>query len=339
MKHLKLGALLAATTIVLSPITAAAADHTLLISSWASPQHGINAKMWPRFTEMVEEATDGRVTAELKLDLGPPQAQTDLVQDGVADVSIIAHSYQSGRFPSTKLAELPGYGASTDDFSAAYWRAYETHMKAANEHRGLKLLALHTNGPAQLHSSKKVIKISDIAGMKLRITGEAMGQMLSTIGATGIQVPAPKVYETLSSNAADGVLMPMEARVGFRLTEVAQNAYEMPGGFGRFSFAFVMNEDVFNALPEDIRTALDEKVFGEPLSRELGRIWDEIDEIGRAGTLAAADNSITAASAEDQAAFVRQTAAVRQAIIDEVTATGIDAAAVVKMLEAAGSNN
>lgn len=338
MKHFKLGALLAGAIAVL-PITAVAAEYKLVISSWTSPQHGINAKMWPRFIEMVEEATDGRVTAELKLDLGPPQAQTDLVQDGIADVSIIAHSYQTGRFPSTKLAELPGYTASTEDFSAAYWRAYEKYMKPANEHRGLKLMALHTNGPAQLHSHSKVTKLDEIAGMKLRITGEAMGQAVNALGATGIQVPAPKVYETLSSNAADGVLMPMEARVGFRLTEVAENVYEMPGGFGRFSFAFVMNEDVFNSFPEDIRTALDEKVFGEPLSRELGRIWDEIDEIGRAGTLAAEGNGITVASAEDQAEFTRRTAGLRQAIIDEVAATGIDAAAVVQMLEAAGQDN
>jgi len=338
MKTFKLGALVAGA-IAFLPMAAVAADYTLVISSWTSPQHGINAKMWPRFIEMVEEATDGRVSAELKLDLGPPQAQTDLVQDGIADVSIIAHSYQTGRFPSTKLAELPGYVASTEDFSAAYWRAYEKYMKPANEHRGLKLLALHTNGPAQLHSRKKVETIDEIGGMKVRITGEAMGRTVNALGATGIQVPAPKVYETLSSNAADGVLMPMEARVGFRLTEVAENVYEMPGGFGRFSFAFVMNEDVFESLPEDIRTALDEKVFGEPLSRELGRIWDEIDEIGRAGTLAAQGNSITAASAEDQAEFAQRTVEVRQSIIDGVAATGIDAAGVVEMLQTAGQDN
>ncbi|WP_027848766.1 TRAP transporter substrate-binding protein [Marinospirillum minutulum] len=322
---------------IMPPLAAMAADHKLIISSWASPQHGINAKMWPRFIEMIEEATDGRVTAELKLDLGPPPAQTDLIQDGIADVAIIAHSYQPGRFPSTKLAELPGYTASTEALSAAYWRAYDKYMKKANEHRGLKLLALHTNGAAQLHSNKKVTQLKQVEGMKLRSTGDAMARMLNELGASGIQVPAPKVYETLSSNAADGVLMPLEARVGFRLTEIAQNAYTMPGGFGRFSFAFVMNEDVFNALPIDIRQKLDEKVFGEPLSRELGRIWDEIDEVGIIGTLETEGNTINAANKSDQAEFVRKTAKVTQDIINEAKAKGINTEAVVEILKNAAN--
>ncbi|MCB1756692.1 MAG: TRAP transporter substrate-binding protein [Gammaproteobacteria bacterium] len=317
----------------LSPLAATAADHKFIISSWTSPQHGINAKMWPRFIEMIEEATDGRVTAEVKLDLGPPPAQTDLVQDGVADIAIIAHSYQPGRFPSSKLVELPGYTASTEALSSAYWHAYEQHMKKANEHRGLKLLALHTNGAAQLHSEKKVTQLGEIQGMKLRSTGDAMARMLNELGASGIQVPAPKVYETLASHAADGVLMPMETRLGFRLTEVAQNVYTMPGGFGRFSFAFVMNEDAFAALPEDIRKVLDEKVFGERLSRELGRIWDEIDVIGEEGTRATEGNSINTATEADQAEFVKRTAGVTQAIIDEVSASGVDAQAIVEMLK------
>jgi len=259
-----------------------------------------------------------------------------VVQDGVADIAIIAQSYTPGRFPSARLAERPGYEASTEDLSVAYWRAYEQYLKGANEYRGLKLIALHTNGPAQLHSAKQVTRLADVAGMKLRITDEAMGRFINVLGATGIQVPAPKVYETLSSHTADGVLMPLEARVGFRLTEVAANAYVVPGGFGRFSFAFVMNEDAFDALPQDIRAALDEKVFGEPLSRELGHIWDEIDEIGRQGTLAAEGNAIHEIGPEDYAVFRQHADVVTAALVDELSATGIDAAAVVDLLRNAG---
>ncbi len=338
MRHIVVRAILAGC-LTLATGLAGAAEYTLTISSWNSPQHGINAKMWPRFVEMIEEATDGRVTADLKIDLAAPTAQADVVQDGVADIAIIAQSYSPGRFPSARLAERPGYEASTEELSAAYWRGYDQYLRQANEYRGLKLLALHVNGPALLHSAKPVTQLSDISGMKLRITDEAMGRFINLLGATGINVPAPKVYETLSSNAADGVLMPMETRVGFRLTEVAQNVYLVPGGFGRFSFAFVMNEEAFADLPEDIRIALDEKVFGEPLSRELGRIWDEVDEIGHVGTLATPGNAINTITAEDQAEFSRQAEVITQALIAELNADGIDAAAVVDLLRNAAAGN
>jgi len=315
---------------------ASAADHTLTISSWSSPQHGINAKMWPRFIQMVEEATGGAVTAQVKLDLAAPGAQTDVVQDGVADIAIIAQSYTPGRFPSAKLAERPGYSASSEALSAAYWQAYERYLQPANEYRGLKLIALHANGPMQLHTSKKVTQLGEIRGMKLRITDEAMGRLMSALGASGIQVTAPKVYETLASHTADGVVMPMEARVGFRLTEVAPHVYTVPGGFGRVSFAFVMNEQAFKKLPKALQTALAEKVFGAPLSRAMGRIWDEIDDIGRQGTLAATGNSINPMSAADEAAFGQQVDAVTQALVKELSASGINAAAVVELLRQAG---
>jgi len=331
-KNMKI--LLAASLVLLST-AASAANYTLTISSWSSPQHGINAKMWPRFIQMIEQATNGAVTAQVKLDLAAPTAQTDVVQDGIADIAIIAQSYNPGRFPSAKLVERPGYGSS-QALSVAYWQAYERYLKSANEYRGLKLIALHVNGPAMLHANKKVTRLDQVAGMKLRITDEAMGRLINSLGASGVQVTAPKVYETLASHTADGVLMPMEARVGFRLTEVAKNVYTVPGGFGRFSFGFVMNQAAFNKLPQALRTALEENVFGERLSGEMGRIWDEIDDIGREGTLATADNSITPMAPADVARFRQQADTVTQALVAELSARGINAAGVVDMLNAAG---
>ena len=331
-KFSKLTSLLAGAALALSGTAVFAADHTLTISSWAPPTHGINAKMWPKFVEMVEEATGGKVTAELKLGIAPPPAQMDLVMDGAADASIIFHGYQPGRFVTTKMIELPGYEGSAEAASVAYWRAYEAFLSEANEHRGVKLIALHTHGPAQLHSSNAVTDLGQIAGMKVRIPGGVGGDVGAALGATGIAVPAPKVYETLASNAADGVVMPMESRKGFKLTEVAQNVYEVPGGLYRGSFAFIMSEDAFADLPADLQAALDEKVFGEPLSREIGKIWDEIDGIGRDATEATDGNAINAASAADLEKFNAIAADVRTKVIAEVTAAGIDGQAAYDLI-------
>lgn len=329
----RLTTLLASAALAVSGAAAYAAEYTLTISSWAPPTHGINAKMWPKFIEMIEEATDGRVTAEIKLGIAPPPAQMDLIQDGAADLSIIFHGYQAGRFVTTKLIELPGYEGSAEAASVAYWRAYEKYLSKANEHRGVKLVALHTHGPAQLHSGAPVTDIGQISGLKVRIPGGVGGDVGAALGATGIQVPAPKVYETLASKAADGVVMPFESREGFKLTEVAQNVYEMPGGLYRGSFAFIMNEDTFADLPEDIQKALEEKVFGEPLSREIGKIWDEIDAIGRASTEKTAGNAINPASAADLEKFATIAAEVRDKVIAEVAATGVDAQGAYDMIK------
>ena len=127
---LKVGATLSALAI--SATISFAQEHKLTISSWAPPTHGINAIMWPNLIKMIEEATDGKVTAELKLGLAPPPAQMDLVLDGAADMSFIFHGYQAGRFVATKLIELPGYEGNAEAASVAYWNVYEDHLAAAN---------------------------------------------------------------------------------------------------------------------------------------------------------------------------------------------------------------
>lgn len=330
----KLTALVAGATMALTGAVANAADYTLTISGWAPPTHGMNAKMWPSFVKMIEEATDGQVTAEIKLGLAPPPAQMDLVMDGAADVSIIFHGYQPGRFVMTKMIELPGYDGSAEAASVAYWRTHEKFLAQAREHRGVKLIALTTHGPAQLHSHEQVTSMDQIAGMKVRIPGGVGGDVGAALGATGIQVPAPKVYETLASKSADGVVMPMETRKGFRLTEVAPNVYFMPGGLYRGSFALIMNEDAFADMPADVQKALEDKVFGEPLSRMAGAMWQEIDQIGLEATKAAPGNSINQATPADLEKFNAIAADVRAKVIAEVAAEGVDAQAAYDMIAA-----
>jgi TRAP-type C4-dicarboxylate transport system substrate-binding protein len=333
--------LAAAAAAALAAASAQAADHTMLISSWTGPNHGINAQMWPNFIKMMEDATDGRVTGEVKLGLAPPPAQMDLVLDGAADMAIIFHGYQPGRFATTKLIELPGYEGSAATASAAYWKVFEEHLSAANEHRGVKVVALHTHGPAQLHTTTQVTSLDQVEGLKLRVPGGVGSDVGEALGAVGIQVPAPKVYETIASNAADGVVIPMESRKGFNLVEIAPYVYRMPGGLYRGSFAFIMNMDTWESLPEDVQQALEENVFGEPASRMLGGVWDGMDEEGLALTNATEGNEIVDASPEDVAAYEPIKTKIIEGVLAEIAATGVDAQAAYEMVksEMAGATN
>ena len=329
----KIAKLLAGTALVVSTsVTALAAETKLTISTWLPPTHPINTQMLEGLITMMSDATDGEVTGELKHGLAPPPAQMDLVMDGAADMTIIFHGYQPGRFVGTKLIEIPGYEGNAEAASVAYWRVHEAHLADLNEHRGVKLVALNTHGPGQIHSNKAVNTLADLDGLKTRLGGGVSADVGAELGLVGIQVPAPKVYETLSSGAADAVAMNIGERSGFKLNEVAKNVYEMPGGFYRGSFAVLMSQETFDALPVDIQAALDEKVFGEPASRMMGAVWDSHDAAARAATEATADNTIVQASAEDQAAFDAMAGRVKAKILTELTEAGVDAAAAHAMV-------
>lgn len=330
----KLTTFLGATTVALAiGSTNATAETVLKISSWLPPTHGINTEIFSGLISMMEEATGGEVSGELVFGLAPPPAQMDLILDGAADMAIIFHGYQAGRFVATKLIELPGFEGSAEASSVAYWRVHEAHLAQLDEHRGVKVIALNTHGPGQIHSTEAIESLADLKGLKTRIGGGVAGDVGAALGLVGINVPAPKVYETLESGAADAVAMNVGERVGFKLNEVAKNLYDMPGGLYRGSFAIIMSQEAFDDLPADVQTALDENVFGETASRMAGKAWDKSDEIAYEATLDTEGATIVNASESDQAAFIDIASSVQKKVLAELVEKGIDAQAAYELVK------
>ena len=205
-------------------------------------------------------------------------------------------------------------------------------LSELDEHRGVKVIALTTHGPGQIHSNKEVNTLDDLQGLKTRLGGGVSADVGAELGLVGIQVPAPKVYETLDSGAADAVAMNMGERISFKLNEVAKNVYEMPGGFYRGSFSVIMSQETFDSLPEDVQQKLDSEVFGETASRMMGAVWDQSDVDAREATEAAGDNKIVTASEEDQARFAEMAAKVRDKVIAELDEAGVDGQAAYEMM-------
>ncbi|MDF3383932.1 MULTISPECIES: TRAP transporter substrate-binding protein [Sulfitobacter] len=320
------------SALALCTATGAFAAETLTISTWLPPSHPVNTGMFTQLTDMMAEASDGLIETELKNGLAPPPAQMDLLLDGAADIAILFHGYTPGRFVGTKLVEIPGYEGNAEAASVAHWRVHEAMLSELDEHRGVKVIALTTHGPGQIHSNKEVNTLDDLQGLKTRLGGGVSADVGAELGLVGIQVPAPKVYETLDSGAADAVAMNMGERISFKLNEVAKNVYEMPGGFYRGSFSVIMSQETFDSLPEDVQQKLDSEVFGETASRMMGAVWDQSDVDAREATEAAGDNKIVTASEEDQARFAEMAAKVRDKVIAELDEAGVDGQAAYEMM-------
>ena len=107
--------------------------------------------------------------------------------------------------------------------------------------------------------------------------GSLVGRAL---GVTAVKMPAPKVYEALSSGVADGVFMPVETQKSFRLKEVVSHVTEMPGGLYYGSFGFLLNPRLLAKLSKKDQEAV-MSVSGLELTK-LGHYWDDADTVGRA---------------------------------------------------------
>ena len=323
-----LGGLMTAALVAAGSM-AANATETMRISSWIPP-HSMNKVFFPEWIAAIEKATNGHVTGKVEFDLAPPPGQLDLVTDGAADAGWIFHGYNPGRFVTTKLIELPGYPGDAEAASVADWRAYEKYLKKADEHKGVYLAALFTHGPGQLFMREKISGLDDLKGKKIRIGGGVSADVGVALGVIGVQVPAPKVYETLSGGVADGVMLPMETNKSLRVYEVAPETYIMPGGLYRGSFALIMSNAFLDRLsPEDRKGVL--SVTGEFASQMAGKVWAEADVQGMEN--AKMKTEVIDFSAADQQKFADISKGVRKKVIDEVAALGIDAQAAVDMID------
>ena len=133
-------------------------------------------------------------------------ATFDAVRNGLADLSYTVHGYTPGRFVTTQMAEFPFLGDTAEPVSVAFQRVYARTPAMAEEHKGVKVLAVFTHGPGIVFNTKRPItKVDDLAGLKWRVGGGIVNEISKALGMNVTLKPAPESYELLSSGVMDGL--------------------------------------------------------------------------------------------------------------------------------------
>ena len=313
---------------LLLPAGQAFAQTTLTMSSWVPPSHGLSKEFLPGWAAMVEKATQGRVKlVMLPKHPSAPPGTFDAVRDGLVDVSYVTASYTPARHPLPLLAELPGAGATAEINSVAFNRIHWKYLQAANEYKGVKLLAVFTHGPGQMFIvNKPVTSVADLAGMKVRSGGGISEAAAKALGASPLVKPAPESYELLSSGVADATFFPAESIKSFNLDKMIKYATYFPGGFYSSAFGFFMNEEKWNKLSKQDQDAIT-SVSGEVAARLAGQVWDRADKAGN-DALKAANVAVTQASPAFIADVRKRTEPLIQDWIKSANAKGVDGAKV-----------
>jgi TRAP-type C4-dicarboxylate transport system substrate-binding protein len=330
MKNLAVSAVVLAASFGAS---VASAETVLTVSSWAGPNHSMNAVTFPRINDILKECSGGDLSLKVEFGLAPPPAQYDTVRDGVADMTWIVHGYTPGKFVVSKIAELPGIAGNAQQISTAYQMTFEKYLADAKEAKGVEVLSNFVHGPGLLNTLEELEDgYRSVDGMKLRVGGGVANMVGSALGVAGVNVPAPAVYETLASGVADGVFFPAETMFAFKIAELAKYSYSNPDGMYTTSFAIILNADTYDSLSDAHRQCIDD-MRGVEMSRWIGQVWDEADTLGR--EKAVSENGLQVIEMdEDQRAFFKEkTASIEAAVIEEINGRGVDGAAALEYLK------
>ncbi len=258
------------------------AQTVLTASSWLPPTHTLSEtqKAW---CAQVEAKTGGKLKCNVlpRAVAGAP-ATFDAVRNGLADLSFTVHGYTPGRFTTTQIAEFPFLGNTSEPVSVAFQRLYDKTPAMAEEHKGVKVLAVFTHGPGIVFNTKREIaKIDDLSGLKFRVGGGMVNEISKALAMNVTLKPAPESYELLSSGVMDGTLFPAESVESFKIDKVIKYGTQFPGGLYNTSFVFMMNQAKYDALPADVKKVVDE-MSGEVAARQFGQGWDRVDRRGLA---------------------------------------------------------
>lgn len=316
--------------------SALAQEVTLRIHQMLPAQATIPAQAIEPWAAKVQEESGGRIKVELYPAMqlgGAPPELFDQAKDGVVDVIWTVLGYTPGRFPRSEVFELPFMTTNAEDSSAAFYNYVMAN--AADEFAGVKVLALHTHGPGLFHSKDPITSLEDLQGMKVRGGSRIISSMLATLGAEPVGMPVPQVTEALSKGVIDATTIPWEVTPSLRVAELVKNHTGFTSQYGLYTqtFGFIMNQDSYNNLPDDLKAVIDAN-SGLATSRQFGAVMDSGDSNGLSIAVSAGNNIVQL----DEAETARWQAAAQPTIdqwFADMEAAGIDGKALYEAAKAA----
>jgi len=238
------------------------------------PTHFTQAEQLTRYFKMVEKATNGKYTLDIKWYpvgtlLGGSEIYDGIIK-GIADSGTSSFGYNPGRFPVVLTLNQPGIAPpeNADAAAGAVWEFYKKWKP--KELEGVKVLYLYATGPGWIHSNKPIRKVEDMKGLKIRVTGAGVGGV-KAVGGQPIAMVMGEVYLSAQKGVIDANIGPLEVLQGWKQNEVFRYSTFVPHFYSEF-FHVDMNLSKWNALPEDLRAAFDS--VSEAAAKEAGQVWE-----------------------------------------------------------------
>lgn len=277
LRQVFLTTLLAACTLSLCAPQTRAADPEFVLSLNLPipPIHNRWNYALKPWVEEIEKRTDGRVKIEpyFAESLSKEADAYESVQTGVADLAEFSFDVAVGQFPFHERAmTLASPGTSIEQPTEWVVAMQEAFPQVMDEFKDVKLLFTHAQTVGMLIGSKDPItSLADFKGKKINVIGDyQVAKKVSSLGASVVSMPLGEVFTSVQQGVVDAMTVDYDLLVSRRFGEVIKNVTAVQTTC--FVFGMLMNQDVYNSLPEDIRKVFDE-VSGEFAGQVFENFW------------------------------------------------------------------
>lgn len=284
----------------------------------------VNKEIFEPWARKVEADSNGRLKVEVYPSATLSKADTayESTVKGTIDIGSQVQGYTSGRFPLTQIAELPGLSNSSTQTGCMLQTLYENGA-ISSEYEDSHLLFMFATGPGTLHTTDKLIRTpEDMEGMRIRRPSAVAGDIIESMGASPVGLPANDIYTSLQRGVVDGLSFPWEAITTFKLDELTKYHTNIP--FYSSALMMTMNKDKYESLPDDLQKVIDDN-SGMALTKKVGKMWDRTDSIGLQAARDRGDEVIDIPDPLNDPDWKGPLEKGTQKYLDDVSALGLDA--------------
>ena len=277
-----------------------AQEVTLRLGYFLSPQAALPENFIEPWAQKVMEESNGRIAIETfpNSQLAAAPATYDAIKDGIMDIGWSLPGYTPGRFPISEVFELPFIASNAETTSQAAWDFYDAHLR--EEFSDVHMIVFHVHAPGLLHiRGEPVTDLASLAGRTIRAPTRSMNAALELVGAQPVGMPVPQVPEAISRGVIDGAALPFEVTTSLKLAELVDSHSGFEGDRAMYTatFFFAMNKDVYEGLPDSLKTVIDNN-SGLETSKWAGQVMDAGDAPGLAAAKEAGNEVYTFSEAE-----------------------------------------
>jgi TRAP-type C4-dicarboxylate transport system substrate-binding protein len=190
--------------------------------------------------------------------------------EGLVQMAAAYAGFLSGTIPMAGVAGHPFLVRTNADLEKVY-PIIEKYTKPEFDKLGVKVLFRFSWPPQNLFGiNKPILTADDFAGRKIRTTDPKQAEMIKRLGGSSITLATAEVPVAMQRGLMEGVMTASFNLVAAKWTELVKWGFYADINVGGPDYELV-NLKAYNALPPDVRKALDEVAaeWGPKMTSEI----------------------------------------------------------------------
>jgi TRAP-type transport system periplasmic protein len=244
------------------PVYAQGAPKTIELkwsTQWAP--NSAEAEDTKKFGDLITKRTDGKVKISYfhAETLGKSRDFLEMLDKGVADIITIIPSMYQGQFDMMGVFDVPMLGVVYRPVATeiAWELFYNGNLKEFDKY---KVLAFDPSDAfTTLLRKKKITRLDDFKGLKIRTPSAMLGGLMTAFGATPISMPASEVYMAMDRGVIDGYVSSFTSMISRKMYEVGSYVIGSPRLCSGV-IPILMSRKVWNSLPRDAQEGIEDAI-------------------------------------------------------------------------------